>query len=131
VSIIPASRTWRRAHGDQQRIVRVAEVAAHRLLEVTRCSPASWSISGGAPSFVRKIRHASVVIVKPGGTGSPMFVISARLAPLPPRQVLHVLVAFGEVVDVLGHRMPPELVANGTVSLRRLEAGGENRKDPA
>src|SRR4030088_2479091 len=30
-------------------------------------------------------RHASVWIVKPGGTGSPAFVISASPAPLPPR----------------------------------------------
>jgi hypothetical protein len=28
--------------------------------------------------------HASVVIVNPGGTGSPAFVISATPAPLPP-----------------------------------------------
>jgi hypothetical protein len=30
--------------------------------------------------------HASVVIVKPGGTGRPRFVISARFAPFPPRR---------------------------------------------
>src|SRR5882762_7481561 len=30
-------------------------------------------------------RQASVWIVKPGGTGSPALVISARPAPLPPR----------------------------------------------
>ena len=29
-------------------------------------------------------RSTSVVIVKPGGTGRPMLVMSARLAPLPP-----------------------------------------------
>src|SRR5690348_650748 len=29
--------------------------------------------------------HASQAIVKPGGTGTPRFVISARFAPLPPR----------------------------------------------
>ena len=49
-----------------------------------RCVPASWSISGGAPPSRRNVRQASVVIVKPGGTGMPMFVISARLAPFPP-----------------------------------------------
>ena len=32
------------------------------------------------------LNEASVVIVNPGGTGRPMFVISARLAPLPPRR---------------------------------------------
>ena len=42
-------------------------------------SPAgSWS-----PAAMYAL-HASVEIVKPGGTGNPMFVISARLAPLPP-----------------------------------------------
>ncbi len=51
---------------------------------LTRCSPASWSISGAAPPRARKSRHASVVMVNPGGTGNPMFVISARLAPFPP-----------------------------------------------
>src|SRR6478735_6772460 len=30
-------------------------------------------------------RHASVWMVKPGGTGRPALVISARPAPLPPR----------------------------------------------
>jgi hypothetical protein len=53
---------------------------------VPRCSPASSSISGGAPPRARNARHASVVIVNPGGTGRPMFVISARLAPFPPRR---------------------------------------------
>jgi len=32
-------------------------------------------------------RKAPVVTVKPGGIGSPRFVISARLAPLPPRRL--------------------------------------------
>jgi hypothetical protein len=30
--------------------------------------------------------HASVEIVKPGGTGIPIAVISARFAPLPPKR---------------------------------------------
>ena len=30
--------------------------------------------------------HTSVVIVKPGGTGTPIKFISARFAPLPPRR---------------------------------------------
>ena len=30
--------------------------------------------------------QASVAMVKPGGTGSPRLVISARFAPLPPRR---------------------------------------------
>ena len=33
-------------------------------------------------------RQTSVVIVKPGGTGSPSDAISARFAPLPPSSAL-------------------------------------------
>lgn len=52
-------------------------------------SRARWSAissarpSGSAPS-ARKARHACVVTVNPAGTGRPMRVISARLAPFPP-----------------------------------------------
>jgi hypothetical protein len=42
--------------------------------------------SAGSLPTARYARHASVVIVNPGGTGSPRFVISARFAPLPPRR---------------------------------------------
>ena len=55
---------------------------------------ASSAVSDAATSSIRPsgiwspaamyALHASVVIVKPGGTGSPSFVISARFAPLPP-----------------------------------------------
>ena len=38
----------------------------------------------GTTPVVRNSRQASVVIVKPGGTGNPICTISARLAPLPP-----------------------------------------------
>ena len=48
-------------------------------------SNSSISFWGSAP--VRKnSRHACVVIVNPGGTGSPILTISAKLAPLPPRR---------------------------------------------
>jgi hypothetical protein len=40
----------------------------------------------GKPPELRYSLHASVVMVNPGGTGRPRFVISARLAPLPPRR---------------------------------------------
>ena len=36
--------------------------------------------------FLKYSIHASVVIVKPGGTFTPRFVISARPDPLPPRR---------------------------------------------
>ena len=51
---------------------------------------AKWSIncvftSVGSSSFCFKyVIQASVVIVKPSGTGSPSLFISERLAPLPP-----------------------------------------------
>ena len=43
------------------------------------------SCAGGSvrPALLHS-SHVSVVIVKPGGTGMPMTLISARLAPLPP-----------------------------------------------
>src|SRR5690606_36408636 len=44
----------------------------------------SSSPAGNRPPAASAARQASVVTVKPGGTGSPARVISARLAPLPP-----------------------------------------------
>ena len=46
----------------------------------------AWShmLSGKAPPCARYALQASVVIVNPGGTGTPMRIISARFAPLPP-----------------------------------------------
>ena len=44
----------------------------------------SMSPSGSAPVSMYS-RHASVVMTKPGGTGSPAAVMRARPAPLPPR----------------------------------------------
>ena len=56
------------------------------VLERGEVLPGLLEHPGGAPPWARKVRQASVVIVNPGGTGSPMVVISARLAPLPPRR---------------------------------------------
>ena len=54
-----------------------------------------WSISASRSSgqpVAMKARHASVVMVNPGGTGrASTEVISARLAPLPPRRALRSL----------------------------------------
>ena len=52
----------------------------------SRCSDTSASISAGCLPLCRYALHASVVMTNPGGTGSPRFVISARLAPLPPNK---------------------------------------------
>ena len=56
--------------------------------------------------------HASVEIVKPGGTGNPMIVISARLAPLPPSRYFCSLTTLFEGIhellrDDFGHHGPP------------------------
>ena len=51
-----------------------------------RCSSISGSRpSGTALSFSMYAREASVVTVKPAGTGTPSCVISASPTPLPPR----------------------------------------------
>ena len=38
--------------------------------------------------FSRNLIQLSVVMVKPGGTGNPKLLISAKLAPFPPRSAL-------------------------------------------
>jgi hypothetical protein len=50
------------------------------------CLSTSPSSAAGTLPVAMYARHASVVIVNPGGTGSPRFVISARFAPFPPRR---------------------------------------------
>ena len=57
------------------------------ILASSAASAAATSSSRPSGSFswpAMYALHASVVIVKPGGTGRPSFVISARFAPLPP-----------------------------------------------
>src|SRR5581483_1647767 len=49
------------------------------------CFATSSSSPSTLPSEAMKARHASVVIVKPAGTGIPSCVISASPIPLPPR----------------------------------------------
>ncbi|CAB5009951.1 unannotated protein [freshwater metagenome] len=48
-------------------------------------SISDWSVAGIFP-LARNSRHASVVIVNPGGTGKPILTISAKFAPLPPNK---------------------------------------------
>src|SRR4029078_4310136 len=48
-------------------------------------------MAAGADPVTRYSWHASVVMMKPGGTGKPRLVISARLAPLPPSRSLRSL----------------------------------------
>ena len=68
----------------QQRVVPVAQPPAEVVLQLTqRHRHLHPQLARFLPGS-RYARHASVVIVKPGGTGSPSLVISARFAPLPP-----------------------------------------------
>ena len=50
----------------------------------TAARTSSHNVPGSRASAARKSRHAAVLIVKPGGTGMPRLLISARFAPLPP-----------------------------------------------
>jgi hypothetical protein len=73
------------ADGDEQGIGRVAQPAAHGLLERAEVL-VDLSLEGRRKRADAKVcPAASVVMMKPGGTGSPSRVISARFAPLPPR----------------------------------------------
>jgi hypothetical protein len=58
----------------------------------SRASRCAWisaqSSSGHVPSFLIEATHAEVVTVKPSGTGTPMRIISATPAPLPPSSAL-------------------------------------------
>ena len=69
-------------------------VGSPRPRPILRSSSATWvRISSSRPAGhpdLMYARDASVEIVKPGGTGSfSTLVISARLAPLPPRRSLY------------------------------------------
>ena len=63
---------------------RRAEALAGALLEPATCSSTSSSSPSGSSRAAMYARQASVVIVKPAGTGTPICVISARPMPLPP-----------------------------------------------
>ena len=51
-------------------------------------STSSISPSGSRPPRSLYSLQVAVVMVKPGGTGRPLTVMSARLAPLPPSSIL-------------------------------------------
>ena len=89
VSIMPGIETRRAgAHRDQQRRSRrrrTARRARARRARARRPTCSSQSPRGYWRAVLRRSSvQTSVVIVKPGGTGRPRRVISARLAPLPP-----------------------------------------------
>ena len=81
----------------------VAELAAHRLLQRVagaRLTSSSRARRGGALA-PGSTRHASVVMMNPGGTGRPEIGHLGQVRALAAEQVLQVLVALGEVVDEL------------------------------
>jgi hypothetical protein len=96
------------AHAHEERVMRIAEALVHRGLEggevLVHLARQSVGVSAGG-----QVGQAAL-----GGDGEPMRNGQAHVGHLgqvrafSPEQVLHVLVAFGEVVDVLGHHMPPE-----------------------
>jgi len=57
-----------------------------RLASISSASPGGQALPCWGSS-----EHTSALMVKPGGTGIPMLVISARLAPLPPRMFFMVV----------------------------------------
>ena len=72
------------AHRDQQRVVGLAEPLAHRLLQGREVRADLVAQLGRLVAAVEVDLARLGGDVKPGGTGSPRLVISARLAPLPP-----------------------------------------------
>ncbi len=70
----------------------VAQLLAHLLLDLGDGLGHLGVEAGGGQPLTMYSRQASVVIVKPGGTGSSRTeVISARLAPLPPSRSLRLM----------------------------------------
>ena len=90
----------------------------------------------GSRPNARYSRQASEVMVNPGGTGKPSFVISARFAPSPPNRSFWSFVTLGEVVHVAAAGKPctspksssSPSAANPPVSCRtqRLGRAGHN-----
>ena len=87
MSIIPGIETA----APERTETRSGSVGSPKRLPVVSSSlataSATWpeSPSGTEPPRRMYSRHASVVTVKPAGTGSPIAVISASPTPLPPR----------------------------------------------
>ena len=82
-----------------------------------RCSATSASSPSGAAPCARYARHASVEIVNPGGHGQAQLHHLRQVRALAAEQVLLVLVALGEVVDVARHCRPFPSSAARTVCL--------------
>ncbi len=85
VSIIPGIETAAPERTETSSgSLRVAQPAAHGGLEGRQVLGDLLGQPSGSAPCASQARQASVVMVKPGGTGRPSLVISARFAPLPP-----------------------------------------------
>ena len=106
-----------RPHGDEQRVVGVTEALAHRLLEAPEVlldlvHGAGWEIA------VVEVREAGLGGRREAGRHREAHVGHlGEVRALASEEVLHVLVALGEVVDVLGHPRLREIPIDA-VSLR-------------
>ena len=94
-------------HRDQQGPLGVAQPEPHRpSSRASAASPGARARRARACRRRHSARQASVVMVKPGGTGMPRLVISASSQPLPPRRsrmrARSVGPAGREAIDVLG-----------------------------
>ena len=92
VSIMPGHRGARaRAHRHEQRVARRRRSARPSLFSTFASARAHLALQRASgtrpPRALRRRAQTSVEIVKPGGTGTPSRVISARFAPLPPSSV--------------------------------------------
>src|SRR5699024_10525274 len=92
---------------------------------VRRCASTSLLSPSGRSPVCRYALQAAVVMVKPGGTGSPIFVISARFAPLPPNRSLSSLLPSWKSYTKVVTLVPPILgfsnVGRQAVDRRRPE----------
>ena len=94
------------AHGDQQGVVGVAEVALHLVLHAAQgggdLGGQGLGDDGSLQVGAARLRGDG----EPGGDRQAELRHLGEVRPLPPEQVLHGLVALGEVVHVLDHRGP-------------------------
>ena len=71
---------------EEERGKRLGQADDPLLVAVRSGAATSAASPSGSSAVSIQTRQASVLMMKPGGTGSPMLVISARFAPLPPNR---------------------------------------------
>ena len=102
VSIIPGIENLApRPHADQQRVVGIAELPAHRLLEADEVLPRLLEHLRWRPALLQEHQACLGGDREPRRDRQPHVGHLGEVGALAAEEVLHVLVAFGEVVDVL------------------------------